>query len=171
MEARILTDLDGKKYREVRRKAADESEWNASDELRQEGELFDHDPNRVMTIHRGQGTRVWGAFDDMLLAGVMAMSYLQLLNHPRNLWLWGLYVRPKYRGTPASRMLMESVLRWREEHAPGHRLLGACDPGNLNVARFLDRYGFQPPADHQSLMSASMLPRRLLLVEFTDELS
>lgn len=171
MEARILSDCDARKYRELRQNEAREDGQKISGELRQELELFDQYQHQIMTTYASCGTRVWGAFDDQSLAGVVAMSYMQLAVHPRNLWLWGLYVRPKYRGTPASRVLMESVLRWSERNAPDCRLFGACDPLNVSALQFLHRYGFQLPADSQSLANEGRVPPRLVLVELLRKVS
>lgn len=68
------------------------------------------------------------------------------------LWIWGLYVRPHYRGTPASRALVTAALAWCEQQPPEQRLFGAFEVSNVRATRFCQRFGFQRPDEGESIL-------------------
>src|SRR3546814_12183024 len=67
---------------------------------------------RLLVRYGIEGTRVWGVFDDEVLAGVLCLS--RRLGHEPSAAasLWGAYVLPRYRGTFVSRALMGAVMGW-----------------------------------------------------------
>src|SRR5688500_6017046 len=71
------------------------------------------------------GTNIWGAMNQGRLIGVLALSRKCGGAIGEYLWLWGLYVRPPYRGTPASRALIEAALKSAEREPDGVRLFAS----------------------------------------------
>lgn len=125
MEARTLTELDGRAYRSLRMEASKEEWWVGTPVLQRDLEaLYDVERN-VIGDHERLGTRMWGAFDDLALAGVVALSP-ERVGPVRFLWLWGLYVRPRYRGTSASQVLLEAALTTAAKQFSAWRVFGAC---------------------------------------------
>src|SRR3546814_5318649 len=59
-------------------------------------------PDDVIRNYVTSGTIVWGVFDRLTLAGAMAVSRRFSARLHAYLWLWGLFVRPHHRGTPAA---------------------------------------------------------------------
>lgn len=144
MEVRILEERDTKRYMALRAQAANEYPKYPDRDLDRELFHFADHPTTVMSEHTRQGTVVWGAYDGYLLVGTLAISRRFDVVAGHYLWLWGLYVRPRYRGTPASRLLMEAMLAWCGGEARDRRLLSAYDRSNEQAARFLYRWGFHP---------------------------
>src|SRR3546814_1437365 len=81
------------------------------------------------------GTIVWGVFDRLTLAGAMAVSRRFSARLHAYLWLWGLFVRPHHRGTPAARLLISAAVRWCEAHPPEQRVFGAFDSRSMRAPR------------------------------------
>ena len=141
MEFRILGDRDKKQYLELRiRAAGDASSWACS-ELKRELLLFADSPHRVMSAHRELGTQVWGVYD-VSLVGVIAVSERYDVEVKAHWWLWGFYVLPRYRGTPASGMLMKAALEWCGEQSRHRRLFSAFHGSDYHARQYLERWGF-----------------------------
>jgi GNAT superfamily N-acetyltransferase len=85
---------------------------------------------------------VWGVHDGHLLAGMLAVSRRFNVHVGNHLWLWGLYVRPRYRGTPASRLLMDAMLAWCKVQSEDECLLASCQASSQRAMLFLSRWGF-----------------------------
>lgn len=147
MEARRLSDDDARAYLSLRVQAVKEDRPVLTPELQHELATFAGNPSRAIAAHSNEGTCLWGVYDRQALAGVVAVSHrftVQALSH---LWLWGLYVRSAYRGTPVSRVLMQATLEWCEGEPPGHRLFAAYDEGNYRARQFFERWDFHAPGD------------------------
>ena len=167
MEARLLSRLDERGYRNLREQAAREGPLIQIGELQRERELFDRTPGTVMKTHELRGTRVWGAFDDMTLAGAVALSPVLLQTRTRQLWLWGMYVHPRYRGTPASRLLMEAVLAWGESQYSGSSIMGSFHRNNRHAWQMVMRFGFIAAGDNEVLTESGLVPPQHVVVECT----
>src|SRR3546814_1660299 len=80
-----------------------------------------------------EGTRVWGVFHADILAGAIALSRHFHLQHLDTVFLWGLFVYHRYRGTATSRLLMEAAMDWYE-HEPGiESVVTRFDGSNLHA--------------------------------------
>jgi len=143
MEARILQGRDDKRYMALRTQAANERSAQSTLDLERELFLFADHSTAVIAQHGLQGTVVWGAYDGRALVGTLALSRQLGIADACYLWLWGLYVRPRYRGTPASRLLMEAMLAWCEGEPMDRRLLSSFEPSNHRGRLFLGRWGFE----------------------------
>lgn len=145
MEARFLRPEDGRAYAALRaQQAAERAARSAWSELGTELKQLAQGADETIRHYLMTGTAVWGAFDGPSLVGALAVSPRYAVRAGHYLWLWGLFVRPPYRGTPASRRLMEAALAWCEAQSSPRRLFGAFDPDNLQALRFCERYGFVP---------------------------
>lgn len=167
MEARPLSRLDERGYRNLREQAAHEGPLIQTGELQRERELFAQIHDSVMKVYELRGTRVWGAFDDMILTGVVALSPVLLQARTRQLWLWGMYVYPRYRGTPASRLLMEAVLAWAERQYSGSSIMGSFHKNNRHAWQMVMRFGFVATDSHEELGKSGLVSPEHVVVECT----
>ena len=143
MEARTLLPADGRAYAALRQLQAKEGvPRSRRRELDIELERLARDPEAVIRNYLATGTMLWGADDGGSLVGTLAVSRRRSLRAGPYLWLWGLFVRSPYRGTPASRVLMNAALAWSGAQPEGLRLFGAVTEDNLQARRFCDRHGF-----------------------------
>ena len=165
MEVRRLLRMDESRYQRLRLEAAQEDSWIPTREVVRELELFRRDVPHILHAHDRGGTQVWGVFDDMTLAGVIAVSPVSLAGNRPQLWLWGLYVRPRFRGTPASRALLGTAQAWGERQQPDGALLGAYHRHNRHAARFVDRYGFQLSGHQTEAEAAGLITPEEIVVE------
>lgn len=171
MEARQLLRMDERRYRDLREQAAREGSQIQTGELQRELELFDQIQDSVMKVYELRGTRVWGAFDAMVLTGVVALSSVLLQAKTRQLWLWGMYVYPRYRGTPASRLLMEAVLAWGEKQCSESSIMGCFHRNNRHAWQMVMRFGFAPIDLHEELARSALVPPEHVVVECTQRTS
>ena len=89
-------------------------------------------------------SRLWGVEHAGRLLGVIGgVSRREASGRP-HLWLRDLYVRPRYRGTGVSRLLMDAALRWCEAQPSGQRLLGVRPTACRRARHFAARWGFRP---------------------------
>jgi GNAT superfamily N-acetyltransferase len=110
--------------------------------------------------------------DGAQLVGVVAVSHRRSLWVTDHLWLWGLYVRPRYRGTPVSRRLMEAALAWCERQPHEARLFAAFGLDNAKAWRCFSRWSFWPPAEPAAgLGELEMRPGDLLVERERDALT
>lgn len=148
MEARLLLPEDGRAYAALR---AGELETQAagttSPALVLELGRLARQPSNVIRDYYATHTVIWGAFDRDLLVGTLAATRRSSTRLAHYLWLWGLFVRPPYRGTPASRVLITAALDLCERQPLEWRLFGSFDAPNVRAYRFCERYGFAPIAE------------------------
>ena len=117
-------------------------------------------------VYHLRGTRVWGAFDDMSLAGVVGLSAIRKRSTClRHLWLWGMYVQPRYRGTPASGVVMESDLQRAERHYPGSTVRGSFHRDNRRAGQTVNRFGFVKVTDNEKFIRLGLAPEDHVVVE------
>lgn len=142
METRLLSRLDERGYKNLREQAAREGPLIQTGELQRELELFAQIHDSKMKVYELRKTRVWSVFDDITLTGAVALSPVLLQARTRQLWLWGMYVYPRYRGVPASRLLMEAVLAWGERQYSGSSIMGSLHKNNRHAWQMVMRFGF-----------------------------
>src|SRR3546814_15597205 len=126
MEVRPLLPHDGRAYADLR---VLELEEHVSalplPRLQAELECLALGPDDVIRNYVTSGTIVWGVFDRLTLAGAMAVSRRFSARLHAYLWLWGLFVRPHHRGTPAARLLRSAERRVGKECVSTGRSRGA----------------------------------------------
>lgn len=154
MEARKLLRMDESRYQRLRREAAKEPSALPTAELTRELEHFDAAAENLLQVYERAGIQVWGVFHDLTLAGVVAVSPVQFAGNQRHHWLWGLYVHPRFRGTPVSRSLMATAQDWSERENSSALLMGAYQCQNRHAAQLVERFGFQlsPQRDEAELV-------------------
>ena len=165
MEARELLRVDESRYRRLRLEAAKEASWQRTGELQKELELFEQSDDGVIAGYEAQGTRVWGAFHEMHLAGAVGLSLVPHSAGMQQLWLWGLYVTPRFRGTPASRCLMTIVQDWGEQHFPGGVIMGAYHRDNRHARQWVERFGFRPSPQQAEAKRVGLIAPGEVVVE------
>lgn len=145
MEARPLRPSGGRAYAALRmQQAGGHPSHLPSSELWIELCHLVLDPDAMIQYYLISGTALWGVLDGPSLVGTLASSRRFSASAVTYLWLWGLFVRPHYRGTPASCALMAAALAWCNAQPAGQRVFAALDADNLRVHRFCDRYGCRP---------------------------
>lgn len=165
MEARCLLLKDGSAYAALRVQEVEEQPTQATTEQRDELAALKYDPATVIGRYLANGTVIWGAYDGQTLVGALAISRRFSVRVLTYLWVWGLYVRPHYRGTPASRALMTAALGWCEQQSPAQRVFGAYDTLNLRAIHFCQRYGFLAPEEGPAVLGDEACPPSYVLVE------
>lgn len=166
MEARLLLRMDESRYHRLRMEAARETPLSCTGELVREQAVFAEGGDALPT-HAARGTRVWGTFDDFHLAGVVALSPLYADTEHQTLWLWGLYVQPRFRGTPASRCLMRAALAWADTQHPGGNVLAAYHHENRRARQLLERFGFIESDTSQTLTRAGLAGAEDRVMEYS----
>ncbi|AKC86110.1 GNAT family N-acetyltransferase [Pseudoxanthomonas suwonensis] len=137
LQVRRIGPGDLASYRTLRRDSLAGARHLAEPEvLREIGTAPDGLPG-LFEQYEDVDTRLWGVFDRSRLVGVLGLSRGLETAH-----LWGAYVLPRYRGTPVSRLLMEtaiacSAIEWKVD-----RLSARFASSNLQARRFLERFGF-----------------------------
>lgn len=114
----------------------------SSAELRHELEQFRQGRTNVLAAYEARGTHVWGVFNTLSLVGAVALSPVYCDIKHRHLWLWGLYVKPRFRGTPVSRCLMRSAQIWAGAQQPGTAIIGTYHRDNRHAKQLVERFGF-----------------------------
>lgn len=168
MEARTLTELDARAYRSLRIEASKEEWWVGTPVLQRDLEALYEVERNVIGDHERLGTRIWGAFDDLTLAGVVALSPGRT-GSMRFVWLWGLYVRPRYRGMSASQVLLEAALTAATTQFSAWRVFGACPRAATSIKPLLARLGFEPAIDAHALAS-QMISEGEEIIEYRRDL-
>lgn len=156
---------DGSAYAALRVQEVEERPTQATTKQRDELAALTQDPAAVIGRYLANGTVIWGAYDGQTLVGALAISRRFSVRVLTYLWIWGLYVRPHYRGTPASRALMTAALGWCELQPPAQRIFGAYDTLNLRAIRFCQRYGFLAPEEGPGVLGDEVFPPNYILVE------
>jgi GNAT superfamily N-acetyltransferase len=170
MKSRQLLQLDERQYRIMREQAAIEGPLTQTGELQRELAMFDHPHHSVIQVHEIRGTRIWGAFDDFTMAGVVAVSPMLLRDGNYQLWLWGLYVQPKYRGKLVSRLLVEAVQAWGHKQYPGASIMASFHTTNHHARQMVMRFGFAEPDFSDGIINSALVPPEHIAVECTNRL-
>ena len=164
MEVRQLLHADERRYQSIREQAVLDNPSPQGSELQREKAIFSQSLHNVLGAHELNGTRIWGVFDDVAMAGVAALSPILLESGTYKLWLWGLYVHRKYRGTPASRLLMEAVRAWGGRRYPGLSIMGSFHVTNRHAMQMVTRFGFAE-AELLNKTLSSLVPPDHVVVE------
>ncbi len=164
MEARVLRPQEGRAYAALRLLQAQEDLSRLAPDMQAESvALAAAGPDRVIERYVAGGAVLWGAFDGASLVGAIATVRQSSLRVRTYLWVWGLYVRAPYRGTPASRVLADAAFDWCERQPRGERVFGAFDVLNLRARRFCDRHHFQRPDEDADALGIPKPPGFLLV--------
>jgi GNAT superfamily N-acetyltransferase len=164
MQARALVPADLKRYLDLRIKASIEEPASMTFDV--EHELSQAKGGRLThLLHEGQPRVHWGVEHHHALVGVLAASRRFNVILRSHIWLWGIHVLPRYRGTTVSRELMEAAIHWSEGEPWQDRLLSGVPAHSLNARRLLDRWGFQPIDDKERQQRIPGVPSGYLVVE------
>lgn len=142
LQVRRLSATDSAAYYALR--------WHALDEpvaiepqVRRELEAGGEGIGTQLAEYVANRTGVWGAFDGDALVGTAALSREYHLSYGDIGVLWGVFVLPRYRGTPVSRLLMDTVLGVCIMDSTIGQILAPCAVDNVAGFRFLQRFGFE----------------------------
>ena len=164
MDTRPLLPREGRTYAGLRKCEADEyAPEPAPLALAAELARLAHGAEEVIQDYLADDTVVWGTFDREPLVGTLAVSRRFSKQVGWYLWLWGLYVRPPYRGTPVSGELINGVLAWCHFQPPEQRVFGVLEPGNLRAQWFCERHGLLPVDDAALKFGLRLSPDEILV--------
>lgn len=150
MHVRLLTEADAEAYRGLRVKSVDEAPDLTGPEVMRELSMYAKARAGVLSCYGAEGTRVWGAFDEGMLVGVVATTRsLERRDHGR-VRLWGLYVRPEYRGTVAPQCLMRAAIDWGARQPDVAVIVLHVGRGGWRARRLFHRFGFEMVADEEA---------------------
>jgi ribosomal protein S18 acetylase RimI-like enzyme len=134
-DLRRLTPDDAALYRSIRLEGLADSPDAFSSTLEAEIDW----PLDAFAARLGD-TRVVGAFSGSHLAGVAGFAVVAGPKHAHKGVLWGMYVRPAYRGAGLGRMLVEAVIEHARERVELLQLFVVSD--NLGARRLYESLGF-----------------------------
>ena len=134
-DLRRLTPDDAALYRSIRLEGLADSPDAFSSTL--EAEL---DRPLAASAARLGETHVVGAFSGPHLAGVAGFAVAAGPKHAHKGVLWGMYVRPAYRGAGVGRMLVEAIIEHARHRVELLQLFVVSD--NLPARRLYESFGF-----------------------------
>lgn len=143
LDVRRLSEDNARAYLSLRKRSLDGSVHPIEPQVRRE---LGAGPDGIATLlveYIAEGTQVWGVFNDSVLTGVAALSRDCRVACGGIGVLWGIYVLPRYHGTPVSRLLMEAVTAGCVDSSM-HQLVAPCARDNIAGLLFLRRFGFEP---------------------------
>jgi ribosomal protein S18 acetylase RimI-like enzyme len=135
VELRRLTPEDAALYREIRLEALADSPDAFASTLESE-----RDRPLESFAARLADADVVGAFDGPRLAGVAGFYVQAGPKHAHKGMLWGMYVRPAYRGAGIGRVLVEAVIAHARQHVELLQLFVVSD--NAAARRLYTSLGF-----------------------------
>lgn len=142
MEVRWLAPGDETSYLALRAKSLEESSGLATPEIRRELNMAGTGVGELFTTYRQEQQCVLGAFYSGSLVGVIALNANLLEPHHHSIQIWGLYVVPRFRGTPVSQLLLEDAIAWCR-HQQGKVAVWVWFPKNsVQAFRFFGRNYF-----------------------------
>nr|WP_255681874.1 GNAT family N-acetyltransferase [Luteimonas sp. BDR2-5] len=144
LQVRRLSEHDASAYYALRGRLVEGGVHAVEPQVRGEVEAGADGIATRLAEYLAHGTYVWGAFDGNVLVGAAALSREYHVSYGGIGVLWGVYVLPRYRGTPASRLLMDAVVGLCAMDSTTSQILAACAVGNDAGRRFLQRFGFEP---------------------------
>ena len=144
LQIKRLSEADAASYCALRRRAAEELTYPPEPQVRDEAGLDTEGITARLLEYAVNGTCVWGAFCNGILVGTAALGHEQHRAYGGIGLLWGVYVLPRYRGTPTSRLLMETVIERCSRDKTVDQILAACASDNAAGQLFLLRFGFEP---------------------------
>jgi ribosomal protein S18 acetylase RimI-like enzyme len=134
-DLRRLAPDDAALYRNIRLEALADSPDAFSSTI----EVEKHRPLEAFA-ERLADSYVIGAFNDGHLVGVAGFYVQPGPKHTHKGTLWGMYVRPAYRGLGLGRMLVEAIVDHAREHVELLQLMVVSD--NLPARRLYESLGF-----------------------------
>jgi ribosomal protein S18 acetylase RimI-like enzyme len=135
VELRQLTPEDASLYRDIRLEALANSPDAFASTLESE-----QDRPLESFAARLADTHVIGAFDGPRLAGVAGFYAQAGPKHAHKGMLWGMYVRPAYRGTGIGRVLVEAIIAHARQRVELLQLFVVSD--NTAARRLYASLGF-----------------------------
>ena len=147
MQVRLLTGEDGGRYWALRQVSTETPSFGIEPRVQREVEARPDETARVLVGYAAEDTRVWGVFDRDALVAVGALTCERPASCCSMGVLWGVFVLPRYRGTPASRLLMDAIVEDCRVDGDVLMLFTRCAHRNVAGRRFLQRFGFEMVVD------------------------
>lgn len=161
---RTLHNVDRKRYMDLRAHAASENPFARCREADRELLMLADGPRQLLATHQAQGTQVWGVHD-VGMVGTIAVSRRYNPEIGDHLCVWGFYVLPRYRGTPASGLLMTAALDWVAAQKEELRLLSSFKKLDHHSRHYLERWGFRRSVNTRHWVGADAVPVGHVVVE------
>ncbi|WP_202839133.1 GNAT family N-acetyltransferase [Luteimonas saliphila] len=143
LQIRCLSEADASVYYALRRRSTEGLVAAVEAQVFREIEAGPNGIAAKLSGYVSEGTRVWGAYSGDTLIAAAALTREYHATHCGLGVLWGVYVLPRYRGTPASRMLMESIIDDCRNDGDIRQIRASCSYDNVAGQRFLQRLGFE----------------------------
>ncbi|HEX7027900.1 MAG TPA: GNAT family N-acetyltransferase [Gammaproteobacteria bacterium] len=96
----------------------------------------------LLGTYESEGTIVWGAFEDVRLAGVTALSRRLSPKYRHKAFLWGMYVIPEFREHGIARSLMQTAITWAKKQPEIVAISLQVTLSNIRGQAFYKRFGF-----------------------------
>lgn len=144
LQVRRVREVDAQAYYALRRRSFEESAYPLEPQLRRELKTGTEGIVAQLAAQVAEGTCMWAALSGETMIGTAALSREYHASYGGIGVLWGVYVLPRYRGTPASRLLMDAVVGFCGLDSTIGQILAPCAMGNQAGLRFLQRFGFEP---------------------------
>lgn len=144
LQVRRLGETDAATYYMLRSRSVDRLSQPVEPEVRRELDARSCGMAARLAGYEAEGSHVWGAFFGETLIGTVALSRRSHATRGGFGVLWGMFVLPRYRGTPASRLLMDALLDDCARDGGFRQLIAPCVRDNVAGLRFLARFGFEP---------------------------
>ena len=109
----------------------------------------------ILGAYPAEGTVVWGAFEGNQLVAVTVLSRRLSPKYRHKAFLWGMYVKPEFRGSGVARVLMETAISWAKQHPEVIAVSLQVTSSNVRAQRFYEGFGFRVfGTERRSLLAA-----------------
>lgn len=144
LRVRPIDRADAQAYHALRKRSTEGLAHAIEPQVLQELEAGAEGIAAHVAEYVANGIQAWGAFDGDALIGAAALSREYHHSCGGIGVLWGVFVMPRYRGTPVSRLLMDAIVGYCGIDCTIHQILAPCARDNVAGRRFLQRFGFEP---------------------------
>lgn len=109
----------------------------------------------LLLSYRAEGTIVFGAFYQNELVGVSAVSRRLSKKYSHKAFLWGVYVKPGFRGAGVADLLMNNVISWASKILDLMAINLQVTFSNIRGMKFYNRFGFVNFGSEQNSLYAA----------------
>lgn len=102
----------------------------------------------MLARYTSEGQHIWGVFSEGELIGAAGLARHYDASIGGVGLLWGIYVLPRYRGTPVSRRMMDAIIDFCTVDTTIYQLIAPCSRWNRAGRLFLQRFRFESTQGH-----------------------
>ncbi len=136
MEIKLLTENDWLSWKNIRLEALKNTPEAFGSSFEEESNLSDKDFQQTLNKNN-----VFGAFKHDGLVGCAAFAYLHTIKTKHRGIVWGMYIKPKYRGEGVADSLLKTVILFAKNKVMQLHL--ACVANNIHAVKFYQKNGFE----------------------------